>query len=198
MISLQESQPDDPTATIHQYVSRGILRYKDTSIDKLVKSFCEHVAQPSCDRVTQSRRGLPWTPKAKAREPSASDDEEMDQLVNMFQSNLTSQGNEATPTSGSDVFTSPTTSASTSSFRTLFSRARGVGHGRTAGEVLDFGRVAEEAFSGLDVSEATVLKVKIISLVADETLWAAMFQEVGLSRDAAGLVSVILQNTSFA
>jgi hypothetical protein len=42
------------------------------------------------------------------------------------------------------------------------------------------------------VSENVILKVKLISVIAQKDLWVEMFQEVGLSEEAAGLVSVIL------
>jgi hypothetical protein len=40
----------------------------------------------------------------------------------------------------------------------------------------------EQAFTQLNVSENTVLKVKVVALVADEKDWIGMFQDVGYQR----------------
>ena len=64
---------------------------------------------------------------------------------------------------------------------------------RVAVDVLDFGKLIEEAFKSLAVAETVILKVKLISLRATEGDCVSSFVKAGLSRDAATLIALMMQ-----
>lgn len=63
----------------------------------------------------------------------------------------------------------------------------------TTDEALDFGRLVEDALTKVGASEITALKVKLISLVAEQDRWVDMFVNAGLPADAATLISLMLK-----
>lgn len=65
---------------------------------------------------------------------------------------------------------------------------------RSLKDALTFGESVEKAFKSLNVSEVTKLKIMLISFTAQKELWRSMFEELGLSTDAAKLISIIIRD----
>jgi hypothetical protein len=60
---------------------------------------------------------------------------------------------------------------------------------------LDCGALAEGAFCSLGLDEVTVLRIKLISRMVEQNTWSALFELLGLSKDTAALVTLILAAT---
>jgi hypothetical protein len=197
VVSFHESQPTvvNPLATVHEYISRSIVRRtRDNSkLTELSTSFRELVAQPSVDHLTAIMRGEPL--ETASGLPPQIDDEsnlEVDELVRSFditaistppsQAAAQSTNNEPNPASDdTNWFASPNLESTTGSQIT------------TAAAAFDFGKVVEEALTTLNMSELDSIKVKLISVSAKEEFWPGMLREIGLSSDAASMLSLILK-----
>jgi hypothetical protein len=199
MISLSESMPSaTPLATIHQYISRSIIRctagdshtMTTSPITQLVASFRDLVAQPSTDHLTRSITEQPWESDLLAAENDASEIEGLVRDFGLVQVSAGaevaegSQTNRGDQTDDTDWFASPTLQSNTRSHPPV--------ELTTLAALLDFGGVVEEALDRLKLSETEALKVKLIAAVAKEQYWPGMFQELGLSADGASLMTVIL------
>ena len=56
-----------------------------------------------------------------------------------------------------------------------------------------FGSLVEEGLAKLDLEESVILKIKLISVVAKENTWVGKFEKLGLSRNVASLLSILLK-----
>lgn len=208
MVTFSEARPtNQPPETIHLFSSRSVAQRQDTTVNELTQLFREHIARPSVDALTRSTRAEPWEGQGRLGLG-------VDELAGHFRSMAVTPASasvgsaQSTPSRSSQSVRSRSTITSLSpatsfssltaispSAPTLGLRPRQVGaQVLTAADILDFGEGVEKAFTALrpHVSENVILKVKLISVIAQKDLWVEMFQEVGLSEEAAGLVSVIL------
>ena len=209
LVSFKESQPTRyPTAIIHQFASRSIVGHRQAAgkLAEIVRIFHEHIAQPSTDKLTQSTR---METTGKVGPPADLVDKLADSLKRI---SVASWGSQEKDESGDmnwfaypsglakSSVTTPSTQYSTSAASSVTSLSppsmlsRPVRRVSTAADALTFNKLAEQAFAQLNVPENTVLKVKVVALVADEKDWIGMFQEVGLSKEAAVLISLILKD----
>ena len=61
---------------------------------------------------------------------------------------------------------------------------------------IQFGTLVEEGLAGLGLEESVVLKIKLISVIAEEKTWVGKFEKLGLSRSEATLLSILFKSES--
>lgn len=196
-------------ASLHRFASRSI--FQNAQALRLWEAFRKDLAQP---RVNQENSRINLHPFTM---PSLRSNSNIDDLTNHLQrSSLNSQASDPL----SDDFFSPSTSPTPSrsqhqsrstrttdkmgSISSLSASSDSTARYRNDNsclfltDALTFGESVERALRSLGVSEVTQLRVLLISLTTKEKFWRSLFEELGLSPDAAALMTIIIRDARHA